>query len=168
MAQPTALQTGPEWRSWGRVGSAELTWLFFDVYRSELYTPKGQYRLSHDVSPHPLALAITYQRDISSENLLKATQDQWQKLGFSEREIEQWSDELEDIYPDIATGDRLVYVSNGQQGHFEYRAAGSTDWLPIGHLSDERASDAFLSIWLSPQTEYPKLRRQLIGLKRAG
>ncbi|EPE8512989.1 chalcone isomerase family protein, partial [Vibrio alginolyticus] len=36
----------------------------------------------------------------------------------------------------------------------------------VGIIEDERMNDAFLAIWLSPNTEFPKLRKQLIGQVR--
>jgi hypothetical protein len=69
------------WGQWQVVGEAQLSWLFFDVYRSQLLAPQGIYEVSEDVSPHPIALRIQYQRDISRQQLLDATLDQWQKNG---------------------------------------------------------------------------------------
>ncbi|MGR5541422.1 chalcone isomerase family protein, partial [Vibrio campbellii] len=95
MAQPASLQPIlSDVEQWKRVGSADLDWLFFDVYQSNLFTPDGQYRLSHDVSPHPLALTIIYERSITSSQLVEATQDQWQKMGFKPVQFEEWLAQL--------------------------------------------------------------------------
>lgn len=78
----------------------------------------GLYHESQDVSPHPVALEIRYLRDISSKQLVDATEDQWRKLGFTAPQTQAWLKQLQQILPDVATGDRLVYVSDGQRGEF--------------------------------------------------
>ena len=39
-------------------------------------------------------------------------------------------------------------------------------FIPILRGEDEAFNDAFLAIWLSPNTDYPKLRQGLIGNNR--
>lgn len=156
------LSTKTDWRSWPEVGQAQLSMLFFDIYQSQLLTPDGQYQLSPDLTPHPLALSITYQRDISQKQLLEATREQWQKLGFDPLQTKQWIEELTAIFPNITQGTNLTYVTDGQQGHFYYAGPQSSSQL-IGQIADESLNDAFVAIWLSPQTQYPSLRASLIG-----
>lgn len=154
------------WQQWQTVGEAQLTWFIFDIYKSRLKTPDGQYQVSGDVSPHPFALEINYQRDISKEQLLDVTDEQWQKLGFTQAYRQQWISELNTMFPDIKKGDALTYLTDGKNGQLIYRQAGSKPYQTVGYVKDERLNDAFLSIWLSPQTEFPKLRKQLIGQVR--
>ena len=159
----SAAQASLEWKNWSMVGQAQLSVLFFDVYQSRLLTPNGVYQSSDDLSPHPLALAIDYQRDISSQQLLEATDEQWEKLGYQTPMRKQWLVQLKSIFPDIKKGQQLAYVTDGQTGQFYYQHKGQVD--AIGTISDETLNDAFLAIWLSPNTQYPKLRKQLIGVK---
>ncbi|NVJ56624.1 MAG: chalcone isomerase family protein, partial [Vibrionaceae bacterium] len=107
--------------------------------------------------------AIDYQRDISSQQLLEATDEQWQKLGYQTPMRKQWLVQLKTIFPDIKKGQQLAYVTDGKTGQFYYQHKGQVD--AIGSISDETLNDAFLAIWLSPNTQYPKLRKQLIGAK---
>ncbi|MGR5237757.1 chalcone isomerase family protein [Vibrio alfacsensis] len=158
--------TQPDWQEWQTVGEAQLTWFIFDVYKSTLKTPDGQYQVSNDVSPHPFALEINYQRDISKQQLLDVTDEQWQKLGFTQPYRQQWISELNTMFPNIKKGDELTYLTDGKTGQLIYRQAGSKPYQTVGYVNDERLNDAFLAIWLSPQTEFPKLRQQLIGLVR--
>lgn len=154
------------WTQWQTVGEAQLTWFIFDVYKSTLKAPDGQYQVSNDVSPHPFAIEIHYQRDISKRQLLDATDEQWQKLGFTLSDRQTWLSELEALFPDISKGDSLTYVTDGKTGRLVYCQAGRESRQTLGDVKDERLNDAFLSIWLSPQTEFPKLRKQLIGQVR--
>ncbi|MGR5131879.1 chalcone isomerase family protein [Vibrio alfacsensis] len=154
------------WQHWQTVGEAQLTWFVFDIYQSRLKTPNGQYTISSDVSPHPFALEINYQRDISKQQLLDVTDEQWQKLGFTQSYRQQWISELDTMLPNIKKGDKLTYLTDGKTGQLIYRQAGRDRYQTVGYVEDERLNDAFLSIWLSPQTEFPKLRQQLIGQVR--
>ena len=115
-----SLSTTSSWREWPRAGSAELSVFFFDVYSSELYTPNGEYVLEEDITPHPLALSITYKRDISKAALVDATVEQWNKLGFDQVLIPSWTETVNDIFPDVSEGHNLTYVTNGVNGSFFY------------------------------------------------
>ncbi|GEM80075.1 chalcone isomerase family protein [Vibrio superstes] len=153
------------WTHWPTVGSADLNFMFFDVYTSELRAPDGVYTVDNDITPHPVALAITYERNISKKHLLKETKKQWLHLGYSPTESEQWTQRLDAIYTDVATGEQLVYITDGQTGSFLYITQDGSTQLR-GTITDEALNDAFLAIWLSPNTEYPKHRQQLIGMNQ--
>ncbi|ENS5607247.1 chalcone isomerase family protein [Vibrio mimicus] len=153
------------WTEWPVVGQATLSWLWLDIYSSQLRAPDGQYHESQDISPHPMALEIRYLRDIKRQQLIDATKDQWHKLGFKEPQTQSWLAQLQQMLPDVAMGDRLVYVSDGQSGEFFFAHDHELQYS-IGTIDDEAFNDAFLSIWLSPQTEYLALRNQLIGMNR--
>lgn len=157
-----------DWNNWTAVGEAQLSFLFFDIYQSMLLTPTGEYQLSNDVSPHPLALSITYQRQISQQELLDATVEQWQKLGYSRREMTSWHRTLQTVFPNVKKGHQLIYVTNGKSGQFYSRksATDNANGNLIGQVDDESLNDAFLAIWLSPETQYPKLRENLLGINR--
>ncbi|MCS0449914.1 chalcone isomerase family protein [Vibrio diabolicus] len=154
------------WEGWKTVGEAQLTWFIFDIYQSRLKAPDGKFIVNGDVSPHPLALEINYQRDISKQQLLDVTDEQWAKLGFTESYRKRWISELNRMFPDIKKGDELTYLTDGKTGQLLYRQAGIAQIKTVGFVQDERMNDAFLSIWLSPNTEFPKLRKQLIGQVR--
>lgn len=153
-----------DWKAWKPVGQAQLSVFFFDVYTSTLLTPSGQYEISQDLSPHPLALNIEYQRSISQAQLLDATYDQWLKLGYDQAQAKDWINRLGTIFPSVKKGQQLTYVTNGQSGQFYYSVGLPNDRL-LGRIDDEQLNDAFLAIWLSPETEYADLRRELIGKK---
>ncbi|MEX0336613.1 chalcone isomerase family protein [Vibrio tubiashii] len=150
------------WKNWSSVGQAQLTMFFFDIYESQLLTPNGGYVVAQDITPHPLALSITYQRDISQQQLLDVTVEQWEKLGYEQTDTSKWASRLENIFPDIKEGNNLTYVTDGYTGNFYYSKPQANQQL-IGSIEEEAFNDAFLAIWLSPNTEYPGLRERLIG-----
>ncbi|MEJ2764872.1 chalcone isomerase family protein [Photobacterium sp. MCCC 1A19761] len=141
------------WQSWPAVGDARLTWGPWVIYDSELRTPSGEYLPEME----ELALVIKYQREIDQEDLLEATDEQWLHLGISANKRQRWLARLAEIWPDVRKGDRLIFVVNREGGIF-YQ-----DNRMIGTVRDKEMSLAFIQIWLSPRTAYPKLRRQLIG-----
>lgn len=149
------------WTDWKKVGSATLTWGFWTIYDSELRTPNGQY---NDKSNAPLALVITYRRNIDAEDLLDATVDQWEHLGYSKQQIADWLPEMTGVWPNVSKGDRLIYVLQSNAGQFYYQPRLGAPSLS-GTLSTPALAKAFSAIWLSPSTSYPSLRLALIGRK---
>ncbi|MCM0148953.1 chalcone isomerase family protein [Photobacterium galatheae] len=144
---------GP-WQSWPTVGEATLKWGPWVIYDSQLRSPSGAYEPGRR---SPLALVIKYQRNIDKDDLLEATESQWQKLGFPASKRQRWVRALSEIWPDVRQGDRLIFVIHSAGGTF-YQ-----DNRVIGEVRDQEMAKAFLDIWLSPRTEYPALRKQLIG-----
>ncbi len=153
------------WQSWPLVGEAQLSWFIFDIYQSRLTTPNGEYLEKDDITPHPLALTIEYQRDISRDQLIDATQEQWEKLGINDPDSVSWLMTMKEIYPDIREGDQLSYVTDGKVGTFYHSSRFFKNRL-IGKVESESLNDAFLSIWLAPNSEFKHLRDQLVGANR--
>lgn len=145
------------WQQWPAVGSATLTWGWWTIYDSELRSESGFYDAR---KPH--ALVITYQRDISRERLLKATDDQWKHLGFGKQTRDGWIERLSSAWPDVKEGEKLVFVRLEDRGVF-YHKPLQGDFVPTVEVTDENLADAFLAIWLSPNTDYPSHRQKLIG-----
>lgn len=162
LASTPSGQDNSKWENWPTVGKANLKWLFFNLFNSELKSPSGRYELTGDITPHPMALSIVYQRDISKEQLVKATRDQWQYLGYSPQQQQLWLSELARMLPSVQKGESLVYVTDGKTGELHFYDS-ERQMHKLGEISNETLNDAFLSIWLAPGTEYPKHRAKLIG-----
>ncbi|MEC6813528.1 hypothetical protein [Photobacterium toruni] len=141
------------WFTWPTVGESTLKWGWWKIYIAQLKTPSGKYAAS---DPN-LALIIRYLRDIDKEDLLSATDKQWQHLGIPSQQRQQWLSELAQQWPNVKQGDRLVFVKNATEGRFYQK-----DKL-LGKPLSLALSNAFIAIWLSTNTAYPKLRLQLIG-----
>ena len=136
------------------VGSVELRWLLFPLYQVSLKTADGRYQAGR----YPQALDIVYRRAIPSQDLVAATDDQWQRLGINTTKREQWLEQLSTLWPSVKTGDRLSFrVDANGENAFYYNGKA------IGGISDAEFGPAFLSIWLSPRTSQPALRQRLIG-----
>jgi hypothetical protein len=139
---------------WQRVGSAQLSVLFLDVYESRLYSEDGRY----SEGQRPLRLDIQYKRDISARRLLEQTRKEWRHLGVSSEHIMVWSRKLEALWPDVKKGDLLSFVIDEHGvGRFSYNDA------ELGALTDPVLTKRFLDIWLSPDTSRPEHRQQLLS-----
>ena len=135
------------------VGTANMKWLWFDIYQAKVLTPTGAY------SPNqlPLALDLLYKRSITAEQLIQSTIDEWKRQDI-DYPVE-WVSKLRGMWPDIAPQDQLIlYVDEDRISHFFYNNKF------IGSLKDPLFSKAFTAIWLSKNTLRPALRNQLIGL----
>lgn len=156
------LAQAADWLTWRPVGSATFTWGPFTLYTSQVLTPDGHY-----AGPtQDQVLLITYKRDIDSDKLVEATRDQWKAQGIleSEPQTDAWLSMLETLWPDVVPGTQLAFVLENQRGQFWYRASSSQKmFTPLGPSQSADFSQHFLAIWLSPQTQYPELRKQLIG-----
>jgi hypothetical protein len=157
----TPLTQAADWLRWQNVGQATLTWGPFTVYDSQLLTPGGRWQPQQ----WPLALIITYRREISRQELLDATLEQWQaqKTGSSEQR-QQWLKQLATVWPNVSDGSRLAFQADASGGQFYWQPSGTQSAIkPIGPRFDPAFRDAFLNIWLSPDTTYPDIRRELTG-----
>lgn len=139
------------------VGQGEMQWLFIDLYQAKLYAKGGEYR-AHS---YPHALDIAYRIDIDKEDLVTATQEQWQQLSFEGQRYQRWLSQLSQIWPDIKSGDKLTFVVTDENTSRFYHNGEL-----LSSLNQPGFADAFLAIWLSPNTSRPDLRRQLLGLDK--
>jgi len=137
-----------------KIGQGNMSWLFFDLYQASLYSKTGDYA----VGDYPQALKIIYQRNIYSADLVNVTEKEWQKLGFTSGEYQQWLPVLSALWPDIKEDDVLLFLVDVDG----YGAFYHNNQL-LGRVDNSAFSKAFLSIWLSTNTSEPALRRKLIG-----
>lgn len=140
------------------VGSAKFSVLFWDIYNSTLYTKSGKYL--HKSSPKSLLFEIEYLKDITTNDLVERTVQQWKYLDISESEYSKFIPILKVIWPDISSGDKLAMLLQNNQSVFYFND------MKVGHIEEKEFSKLFLDIWLSPKTSQTKLRSQLLGETR--
>jgi hypothetical protein len=137
------------------VGSANFSFLMWDIYNSQLSTSNGKYPITNQQDT--LMYTINYQRDISSSDLVERTIEQWHHINTDKDIYMPYVNKLRDMWPDIKKGDSLALVSNQSGSGFYY----NNDF--VGSIANEAFSPLFLSIWLSEKTSEPELRQQLLG-----
>jgi hypothetical protein len=137
------------------IGNTTFSILFWDLYQSKLLTTSGQYPV--EGKNDFLLYEIKYLADISSDDLIKRTQEQWQHIGLEEKEYQGFISKLKVIWPDISKGDTLSLLVDSEASHFYFNEAY------IGSLVDGNFGQVFLDIWLAENTSQPNLRAELLG-----
>ncbi|RYV02344.1 hypothetical protein SOPP22_09810 [Shewanella sp. OPT22] len=135
------------------VGTAKLKVWFWNVYTSDLYTPTGKYSGKEQC----LLFEINYLMDISKEELINSTVENWQHLGLTPNDYQGFVFKLEKIWPNVSKGDQLAFQVLPTESVFYLNGK------PIGKIEDKHFASIFLSIWLSKKTTQPRLRKKLLG-----
>jgi hypothetical protein len=151
---PEQLQALAPDARWSRTGEARLRKFLIHIYDAELWSAGP--RWSPDA---PYALAITYARDIGSDELVARTQAELERMGrWDAADEARWRDELERAFPDVRPGDRLVGVHlPGQPLRFYYNGKLYSE------IQEPRLARVFFGLWLDPHTSEPEMRRRLLG-----
>ena len=142
----TAGQRG-ELRRWG---SGEFRRFGFLVYEATLWAADDPVR-------PPLALKLTYRRNIDGELIAEASIKEIRKLGMAdEATLNRWGELMTGLFPDVKPGDSIV-------GHYLPEGARFTfNEQPLGSIDDPAFARAFFAIWLDPNTSEPDLRAALL------
>lgn len=137
-----------------QLGQATLRFLGFDIYTATLHT-EGRPAFDWD---QKLSLRIDYARGFTTEELLRGTETELQRIEGEQPDQPQMLDKLATCFRDVAAGDNFVALSptadtvtlflNGQQT------------CSIAHPDLRRR---FLGIWLSPNSRSDRLSAQLRG-----
>jgi hypothetical protein len=138
-----------------KIGSALFSVLFWDIYNSTLYSDSGAY-VEGDTK-QTLIFKIDYLKDITRDDLIERTVEQWQHIGISEKVYNQFLPTLTKIWPDIASGDSLTLLVKNQESFFYFNGD------LIGNIKQNAFGPLFLSIWLSEKTSQKSLRIKLLG-----
>ena len=120
------------------VGSGTFNWMFWKIYDISLLTANGTYQEGQQ----PLALEITYARDIEGNQLVSTTIEEWERQDITWKE--DWSAQLTEIFPNITEGDQLL-LRVDEQNTSSFLFQRKADWCYRGR----DFTDAFLAIWLS-------------------
>jgi len=139
------------------VGDGELTWFGLSIYQASLWTATGEYQNIKDSLP--IALTITYDKHIASDDLAQRTVEEWEHLDIFDSEWRaSWAVRLRHIWPNVKPGDSITtLVTNDRKTQFYYNDK------PLTMFDDPMFGVALLSIWLDPNTSKPELRAKLIG-----
>lgn len=142
-----------------KVGAGQFRWWGFLVYDATLWSPSGEYRPDEPFA-QPFALSLRYARDISKEDIVKASIDQMRDLGLPVDRHPEWAQKLSQVMASVKSGDTLTGVYTPGQGAVFFHNDKLTGQV------DERLARGFFDIWLDPKTSEPKLRQALLGQDR--
>ena len=139
-------------------GSGRMLWLGFPVYEASLWT--APQFVPERFGAHIFALEIRYARTISGSTLADTSIKHMLALEALPRARQmEWQQALTSALPDVKPGDRLTGMHHPEKGlrlYFNGQLHKTID--------DPLLSERFFAIWLSPATQEPRLRAQLLGL----
>lgn len=135
-----------------KYGSGELRRFGFLVYEAQLWAPANT---PNPANP-PIALQLTYKRDIAGLKIVDASVDQMRALGANDQQLADWSVAMSRIFPDVKPGDQITGIYRAGSATFLYNNR------PIGEIRDPDFARLFFGIWLDPRTSEPKLRSRLL------
>jgi len=103
-------------------------------------------------------LKINYLRNVSTNQLVNRTEEEWRKRSIDPTKIENWLFKLNSVLPNVRKGETLTLQVEDDLSSSFYNNA---DFL--GNIAGGEFTEAFLSIWLAEDSSYPELQAQLIG-----
>ncbi|MBK8890258.1 MAG: chalcone isomerase family protein [Dechloromonas sp.] len=145
--------TGPETLTAGfrRWGSGEFRRFGFLVYEATLWAG------GDDPLRPPLALKLTYKRNISGRDIADASVKEIRNLGVGdEARLKGWGEQMASIFPDVRPGDHILGVQLPDEARFFFNDRS------IGTIDDPAFARAFFAIWLDAKTSAPDLRAALL------
>lgn len=152
---PAAAQTPPPGlTNPAIVGQARLSFLGFAAYDAILFT--------ENAAPYtpgkPVALELTYRRQFTAKQLTDATATELKRLFGASADMMAAAQRLGTCFRSVNAGNRFTAVSRNANDLQLYLNGTRTC-----QLGDPQIAQRFLAIWLSDQSRYPSLSRQLRG-----
>lgn len=141
-------------------GSGVLRFFGLRVYEARLWTAPGF--AADDYAHHPFALELIYDRRLEGQAIAERSVAEMRRVGpFDEAAARRWLALMSQAFPDVAAGDRLLGLHDGQ---------GEVSFFHNGRLTarlvDADYARLFFGIWLARQSSAPALREALLGLAR--
>lgn len=134
-----------------RWGSGEFRRLGFLVYEATLWAS------GDDPLRPPLALKLTYKRNISGRDIAEASVKEIRNLGVAdEARLRGWGEQMLRIFPDVRPGDHILGIQFPDEARFFFNDRS------IGTIEDPAFARAFFAIWLDAKTSAPDLRAALL------
>lgn len=143
----------------GTVLAGQGTMRFFglEVYQARLWVGPGF--AAERYGDHPMALALTYQRNFTAQAIAKRSIEEMRRVApFSAEQAERWQATLQAALPDVKPGDTLTGVYQPGTG-----ATFRLGQRVVGEVADAEFARLFFGIWLSPNTSEPALRQALLA-----
>ena len=148
---PVALANADQTAGFKRWGSGEFRRFGFLVYEATLWVG------GEDPLRPPLALKLTYKRNIAGKDIADASVKEIRNLGIADSvQLKRWGEQMEKIFPDVKPGDHILGVHLPEGARFFYNDQ------PAGDVSDPAFARAFFAIWLDSKTSAPDLRTALL------
>ena len=132
-----------------KYGTGELRRFGFLVYEAQLWG-------SSNPGEPPIALQLTYKRDIPGTKIVAASVEHMKELGATDKQLANWEVSMSRIFPNVKAGDQITGVYRQGSATFLYNNQ------EVGQINDPEFARLFFGIWLDPRTTEPKLRSRLL------
>ncbi len=152
MAADKPEELKPLFKSQRAYGESTLSWFLMDVYKISLWTDKDKWG-----ADHAYALSILYLMEFTTDDLVDKTIKEMMRLGAPVSELESYRTKLIKAFPTVKSGDRITAYFDPAGVMFFYNGTKT------GLINDTTFAKYFSNIWLSPQTERPEVREQLLN-----
>ena len=134
------------------IGSANYSFLFWDIYDAELYSTSNKF------NSNELAIILKYNRSIEKETLVKETiNDIKEQKNISKEQEEKWKSLLESIYIDTKTNKKFIAIKINNKSIFYYNNK------KLHESFDEEFNQLFFDIWLRSNSKNPNFTKTLLG-----
>lgn len=144
------------------LGQSTLRFFGLRIYHAQLWT-MPDFRPGSALE-QPLVLDLQYLRDLSGQAIAeRSLQEMRRGGGFTEAQGQQWLAQMQRLFPDVRTGDRISGLHLPGQGARFWRNGQA-----LGRIDDAAFSRLFFGIWLAPSTSEPEMRMALLGQDAAG
>lgn len=150
-ALPTAVSA-----EWKPLGQADYTWGPFQVYSLSLFTENGNYQENQ----RPLMLTFQFDKQVEGKNFAISLIKEIDALKITEQKTDEWLAILQKIMPDLSPKDMLSYIALEKEGYFVINDT------VLAHHFDTEFNRSLLGIWLSPNSNFSKIREQLLNPKQ--
>ncbi|HSG22799.1 MAG TPA: chalcone isomerase family protein [Azonexus sp.] len=148
---PAAFASTEPMAGFKRWGTGEFRRFGFLVYEATLWAA------GDDPLRPPLALKLTYKRNIAGKDIAEASVKEIRNLGIADSaQLKRWGEQMDRIFPDVKPGDHIVglHLPEGARFFYNDQLAGTVD--------DPAFARAFFAIWLDSKTSAPDLRAALL------
>jgi hypothetical protein len=140
-----------------QVGQGILRFLGLSVYDASLFVSARE-SPTQDIFKRSFALSLRYKMRFTGSSIAQTSIDEIKRLGRGTPEQQTtWLGRMVDVFPDVAREDQLTGIHRPGQG-----AVFFFNGRFLGQIDDPLFSEAFFSIWLSPDTREPRLREALL------
>ncbi|KAE9528929.1 chalcone isomerase family protein [Testudinibacter aquarius] len=141
--------------NWLPVGTVDYTWGPFHIYTITLYSENGQYQPNQ----RPLMLTLNYAKPVEGKNFAITLKKELSNIApqIPAETQDLWAKKLEQTLPDFQPKDLLNYIALDDTGYFVLN-----DTVLEPKFGSE-FNQAFLDIWLSPQSSFKRLQSKLLG-----
>jgi len=139
-------------------GEGTLRKLLFYVYDASLWTDEEEWSMDSTY-----ALCLKYRMNFDAVDLVDRSieeMNQQEKLNAEQQAL--YKELLARVFPNVLKGDTITALYNPKKGVQFYH-----NDKPTGIIADKNVAKRFLSIWLSPKTSEPELRKELVGKQGA-